>query len=533
MAALLLTSFVLTAVLIDDAQAAPTPTPAPTAKPSPTATPKPLPPPEPVKASEVLKAAEKYLGVPYVWGGFSPAGFDCSGYVSSIWQVSRRTTDTMGAVTRNISKDELLPGDALNYPLPGAAGHIRIFDKWATADKGLVWVYEATEPQVVHRVVPFDPRYVPVRRVNVQSDVPMPPPPPLPPDWDKPLKAPPKAAAAKPPGVMTGRLTDDKTGQPLANARLFYWTASEQYSVNSVLTDKDGRYETPKVAAGLYELAAYANGYDVEFRGPIDLREGGTARFDMQVEPALGATAGARIGSAAPPATNAARDLTDAPTALPQEFEIPGGRFYTQTAGHDGITGYAITNEGGVKFWDEFQRLGGVQGLGYPVSRRFQWKGFTVQAMQKGVLQWRPELGRAWLTNVFDEMSQAGKDDWLLASKSTPKPLDPSFDGGKPWGDVIAGRLKLLDPTPPIDRRFESAGDPLTFFGLPTSKVEDMGNHFAVRLQRAVIQLWKVDVPWAKAGETTVANGGDVAKEAGLLPAEATAPQRSPLLGSR
>ena len=94
----------------------------------------------------------------------------------------------------------------------------------------------------------------------------------------------------------------------------------------------------------------------------------------------------------------------------------------------------------------------------------------------------------------------------------------------------MAGRLALLDPQPPIDRRYESASDPLNFFGLPTSKVEDMGNHFAVRLQRGVIQLWKVDVPWARAGETTVANGGDVAKEAGLLPAEAIQPQRSPLL---
>ena len=51
--------------------------------------------------------------------------------------------------------------------------------------------------------------------------------------------------------------------------------------------------------------------------------------------------------------------------------------------------------------------------------------------------------------------------------------------------------------------------------------------------QRAVIQQWKVDVPWARAGETTVANGGDVAKEAGLLPQDATQPQRSPLLATK
>jgi hypothetical protein len=50
-----------------------------------------------------------------------------------------------------------------------------------------------------------------------------------------------------------------------------------------------------------------------------------------------------------------------------------------------------------------------------------------------------------------------------------------------------------------------------------------MGNHYAVRLQRAVIQEWKQDVPWAKAGQATVANGGDIAKEAGLFPAPALA----------
>jgi N-acetylmuramoyl-L-alanine amidase len=64
----------------------------------------------------------------------------------------------------------------------------------------------------------------------------------------------------------------------------------------------------------------------------------------------------------------------------------------------------------------------------------------------------------------------------------------------------------------------------MTLFGLPASRVEDMGNHYAVRLQRAVIQLWKVDVPWAKAGQTTVANGGDIAKEAGLFPGEPLRP---------
>lgn len=517
MGSVVLTCFLLLSSLTEGAEAStPTPTPKPPAS---------------IKASAVLTMARSHLGVPYVYGGATAAGFDCSGYVSKVWEIPRHTTDTIAGVVRTISKDELLPGDALNYPLAGKVGHIRIFDKWATADKALVWVYEATDPEVMHRVVPYDPRYIPVRRLNMQNDVPMPPPPPLPADWNKqPRVAPTPVAAPKPPAYINGRVTDEKTGEPLAKVRVFYWSESQQYSIASVVTDKDGKYETPKLVAGTYELAAYANGYDVEFRGELNLRSGGTARFDLQVMPSIGVQSGSRVGSAQAATTVAARDLADPPAALPAEHELSGGRFYTQTAGRDGISGYVISDEGGVKLWTEFQRLGGVSALGYPVSRRFQYKGFTVQATQKGILQWRPELGRAWLTNVFDELSQAGKDDWLLASRSTPRPLDPSFDGGKMWNAVMAGRMALLDSSPPIDRRFEAVSDPLTFFGLPTSKVEDMGNHFAVRLQRAVIQLWKVDVPWAKAGETTVANGGDVAKEAGLLPPEAIAPQRNPRL---
>ena len=45
-----------------------------------------------------------------------------------------------------------------------------------------------------------------------------------------------------------------------------------------------------------------------------------------------------------------------------------------------------------------------------------------------------------------------------------------------------------------------------------------MGNHYALRTQRAVFQQWKEAVPWARAGEVTIANGGAIARELGWLP---------------
>jgi hypothetical protein len=110
-------------------------------------------------------------------------------------------------------------------------------------------------------------------------------------------------------------------------------------------------------------------------------------------------------------------------TAL--DFAIPNGHFYTQANGHSGAggTGYAITDAGGVAFWSEFRRLGGVEAVGYPASERFEWDGFTVQVFQRVVFQWRPESQSVAFVNVFDDLARADKNDWLYAARSTPRPL--------------------------------------------------------------------------------------------------------------
>ena len=214
----------------------------------------------------------------------------------------------------------------------------------------------------------------------------------------------------------------------------------------------------------------------------------------------------------------------------PQEYDVPNGHFFTQANGRPlgaNGSGFAVTDEGGVRFWSEFQRLGGVEAVGYPVTQRFMLDGFTTQAFQKGVLQWRPEVKQAYFLNTFEVMHDRGLDDWLLAYRQTPKPFDPKPDTGLPWDKVIARHLALLDANPAIKQQFLSNPDWLQQYGLPVSSA-DAGNSFVIRAQRATFQYWKEDVPWAKKGDVSVANGGDLAKEAYLWPIEQAIPQPAP-----
>ncbi len=223
-------------------------------------------------------------------------------------------------------------------------------------------------------------------------------------------------------------------------------------------------------------------------------------------------------------AADSARRLETMP-----DYDIPNGHFFTQTAADRG--GFSVIDDEEARFWSEFQRLGGLQTVGYPISRRYQQDGFVTQAFQKLVLQWRAEEGVASVVNVFDELSNSGFDETLLERRQTPLQLTSGFDPAEAsWEEIVALRQGLLEENDAIRAYYFSFSDPLTLFGLPTSRVEDMGNHFALRTQRAVFQQWKEDVPWAQEGEVTIANGGDIAKELLWLPKMTLLPESAPSL---
>jgi cell wall-associated NlpC family hydrolase len=75
--------------------------------------------------SRAVELALQFLGVPYVWGGASPAGFDCSGLVMYVYgQLGIPLTHYSGAQFHQgtaVASDRLLPGDIVFFH-PGTRG---------------------------------------------------------------------------------------------------------------------------------------------------------------------------------------------------------------------------------------------------------------------------------------------------------------------------------------------------------------------------------------------------------------------------
>ena len=83
-------------------------------------------------AAAIIATAKQYIGVPYVWGGSTPSGFDCSGFVQYVFKAHGvtlpRTSKEQYSVGTYVSKANLKAGDLVFFETEGnGVSHLGIY----------------------------------------------------------------------------------------------------------------------------------------------------------------------------------------------------------------------------------------------------------------------------------------------------------------------------------------------------------------------------------------------------------------------
>lgn len=85
----------------------------------------------PISSNAVVAYASNFLGTPYLWGGTTPAGFDCSGFTQYAYRhfgvLLGRTTYDQIKNGFSVSRDQLQPGDLVFYGKGGSPTHMGIY----------------------------------------------------------------------------------------------------------------------------------------------------------------------------------------------------------------------------------------------------------------------------------------------------------------------------------------------------------------------------------------------------------------------
>lgn len=101
-----------------------------------------------VFGTQVVQYAEQFVGTPYEWGGDTPSGFDCSGFVMFVYAHFGihlpRTSYGQFSAGSAVDRADLLPGDLVFFDTAGSgASHVGIYagsDRFVSASGSEVQV---------------------------------------------------------------------------------------------------------------------------------------------------------------------------------------------------------------------------------------------------------------------------------------------------------------------------------------------------------------------------------------------------------
>ncbi len=83
-------------------------------------------------ASKILQDGEQFIGLPYIYGGSTPKGFDCSGFTKYVYGLSgitlqRVSRDQYAKDGQHVKKADLQPGDLVFFGENGRVSHVGIY----------------------------------------------------------------------------------------------------------------------------------------------------------------------------------------------------------------------------------------------------------------------------------------------------------------------------------------------------------------------------------------------------------------------